>query len=131
MNTGNTIGTQIGWDVTPSDYTKAVLLDAKRLSIRQAYAIFDGCVKRSPVDTGNFRASWRLTSDVPIYDYVIGGSSDNPLPPPKRPVIRPQAGFVLPKLYITNGQPYALRLENGWSKKAPMGIVRVTLESLK
>lgn len=30
------------------------------------------------------------------------------------------------KFYFANSLPYAFRLENGWSKQAPMGMVKVT-----
>lgn len=34
------------------------------------------------------------------------------------------------KIYIHNSLPYARRLEYGWSKQAPAGMVSVTLQSL-
>ncbi|HEY0684762.1 MAG TPA: hypothetical protein VGD45_20665 [Steroidobacter sp.] len=38
------------------------------------------------------------------------------------------AGFEAgPSIYIMNNLPYALRLENGWSKQAPFGMVAVTV----
>jgi hypothetical protein len=32
--------------------------------------------------------------------------------------------------YIQNNLPYAERLENGWSKQAPHGMVKITLYEL-
>lgn len=34
------------------------------------------------------------------------------------------------RIYIANGLPYILRLENGWSKQAPAGMVAITLAEL-
>lgn len=34
-------------------------------------------------------------------------------------------------VFITNGLPYAERLENGWSKQAPLGMVALTVQELK
>lgn len=33
-------------------------------------------------------------------------------------------------VFITNGLPYAQRLENGWSKQAPLGMVALTVQEL-
>ena len=34
-------------------------------------------------------------------------------------------------VYIVNGLPYAERLENGWSKQAPLGMVALTVAELQ
>ena len=34
-------------------------------------------------------------------------------------------------VYIVNGLPYAERLENGWSKQAPLGMVALTVQELQ
>ena len=34
-------------------------------------------------------------------------------------------------LYITNNLPYAERVENGWSKQAPSGMMRTTVEAFR
>lgn len=34
-------------------------------------------------------------------------------------------------VFITNGLPYAERLENGWSKQAPLGMVALTVQELQ
>lgn len=35
------------------------------------------------------------------------------------------------RIFIGNDLPYAWRIETGWSKQAPSGVVSVTLQSLK
>jgi hypothetical protein len=35
------------------------------------------------------------------------------------------------KIYVHNSLPYAHRLENGWSTQAPMGMVALTVTSLR
>lgn len=91
-------------------------------------ALFDGFVQRSPVDTGSFRASWNISLGAPNLK-TVNHQGYTTLPPPK---------FVFPKgfklgmtIYIANGQPYAERLEYGWSQQAPTGVVRVTVASVK
>lgn len=78
---------------------------------------------RSPVDTGRFRASWS-----------IGLNQVNPTVAPDTPSGQPvvaadpsiPAVTIGSTVYITNSLPYARRLEYGWSKQAPAGMVRRT-----
>ncbi len=56
---------------------------------------------RTPVDTGNAKAGWRLTFTVDTDTQV--------------------------KASITNGVTYVIYLEYGWSKQAPRGMVRITM----
>ena len=41
------------------------------------------------------------------------------------PVI--QGAKVEDDIYLSNGLPYAKRLENGWSRQAPTGMVRINV----
>jgi hypothetical protein len=36
-----------------------------------------------------------------------------------------------PVIYLQNSLPYALRLENGWSKQAPGGVLALTVNELE
>lgn len=100
----------------------------KKEAVGFAQKVVNKLIQDSPVFTGNFRASWVVTEGAPIYYAASGGSEESPLPAPR---IRVTASSHFPALYITNGQPYAKRLEEGWSKKAPQGLVRVTVASLR
>ena len=82
---------------------------------------------RSPVDTGRFRASWRIgvgEPDLSTEDAVKKGDS-----------IGQDQDVELGKLgaltetqvvSITNALPYAQRLNEGWSKQAPAGFIEST-----
>lgn len=80
-------------------------------------------IMRSPVDTGAFRANWNS-------DYKLDNSyNENEINPGKsdgRLVEKVNGLSVDKKFYFANSLPYAFRLENGWSKQAPMGMVKVT-----
>ena len=90
--------------------------------------LVDGFIDLSPVDTGNFRASWNVTEGFPDYVVTIGGVTGAPL---QAPVFKVKAKSMFPVFYITNGQPYGESLENGWSRtQAPYGMVRITIASL-
>lgn len=92
---------------------------------RQVYA---GVVKRTPVLKGNLRASWNVSLNAPDYTITTGGSPTNPLPPKPFPNLRiTQLGVV----YISNGQPYARKIEYGGSSKQPQGMLRVTIASIR
>jgi hypothetical protein len=80
----------------------------------------------SPVDTGRFRANWQFGVDkAPSGDLTktdksgaatIGGFATALPANPTQHV-----------LYLANNLPYARRLEYGWSKQAPGGMVRVSM----
>lgn len=73
--------------------------------------------KRSPVDTGSFRANWNLTEGRPDVNFDPkkrrGGNKVR---------FRIKTGGVY---YITNNAPYARRLADGYSPQAPAGWVRL------
>lgn len=78
---------------------------------------------RSPVDTGRFRANWSYGYGAPPKGAIpVAGTSESPAaaaPPPK---LTNGIGVH----YLVNNVPYARRLEYGWSKQAPAGMVRIT-----
>lgn len=80
-------------------------------------------VERSPVLTGRFKNNWQCGLDavnvnIGAVDDAIGRTSAT-LPSWK-------AGQTI---FLTNSLPYARRLENGWSKQAPSGVVRLTVQN--
>lgn len=84
-------------------------------------------VNFSPVDTGRFRANWRFSVERPNTavdweDYDKEG--DNKIAELVAFANTLTAGQ---KVFIANSLPYAIPLEYGHSKKAPRGMVRVTL----
>ena len=92
-----------------------------------------GVVKKSPVDTGRFRGNWHLTvtpsdTTTPFVDKQPVGS------PPARAVAELANLMQLQPYgiaYLQNALPYAERLENGWSKQAPRGMVALTVAELQ
>lgn len=79
-------------------------------------------VIRSPVDTGRFRSNWFYSLAAPSDQstaFVGTAAMQNQGELPKQ-----AAGKVH---YVTNNLPYAWRLENGYSKQAPAGMVGLTV----
>ena len=87
---------------------------------------------KSPVDTGRFKNNWNWSSgtiDFSTNDSKSGAGFGTP------------GGKNLPEIvglkingqmvYVTNSLPYSKRLEDGWSKQAPAGMISVTIAELK
>jgi hypothetical protein len=90
--------------------------------------LYADVTKLSPVLTGRYRASWNLNENTPD----LGPASAFSKQPPQgtslnAPSLTP-ADSLYPVLYLTNGLPYAVRIEEGWSHtKAPQGVLKVAL----
>lgn len=99
-----------------------------------------GVMLKSPVDTGRFRASWRIGINVidltaePIRNAKDKAGHGNVDPQGfatgNKLVGKVKWGDVV---YITNNVPYAEALERGHSKQAPGpgGILALTFDELK
>jgi hypothetical protein len=92
--------------------------------------LLSGITYKTPVDTGRARANWQTSIGSPKSstleatdkigsNTIAGGQSD----------IKNAPGNVF---WITNNLPYIYRLEfDGWSKQAPRGMVRATIDSIQ
>lgn len=91
-----------------------------------------GVVLMSPVDTGRFRGNWQVTQGEPAAGALEAtDKAGGPTIAKGSAVIAQAKPFSA--TWIVNNLPYAQRLEDGWSKQAPGGMVKVTaarLESL-
>jgi len=90
--------------------------------------LVNGFIRDSPRWSGAFQASWNVSEGTPIFISVGRGRKPDTF---AAPVIVVKAKTNFPVFFITNGQPYAQKLEYGWSDQAPMGIVRVNIASLR
>lgn len=88
-----------------------------------------GIVLKTPVDTGRARANWFTSIGSPSAN--VTNSTD----PSGSSSISSALGAISNAtgnvLWITNNLPYIYRLEfEGWSKQAPAGMVRVTINDI-
>ena len=81
-------------------------------------------IEKSPVDTGRFKSNWQVGISAINTDTSAAAGSD----PRGRALIALQGYKPGNTIWLTNSLPYAKRLENGWSKQAPAGMVRLTLQ---
>ena len=101
---------------------------------------FNQLLRRSPVDSGRFRASWRYTVNT-IDSSVEPRSKSGTKSSIKKgaPPTGEQTSAVVTAnktvtrdsvIHITNSLPYSVRLEQGYSTQAPNGIVGPTFLTL-
>lgn len=91
--------------------------------------LFSAIILGSPVDTGRFRNNWFAESgpspsrETTTYTGKQGTAAINRV----SKVITEARQLGWTELTLTNNLPYAQRLEYGWSKQAPVGMVRVNV----
>lgn len=120
--------------------TQKLALDALRSLVLKSPVGFPKSWKRPAPKGyvgGQFRGAWQLTIGYP--GSGITGKSAPGKAGSKSAAANAarEAAETLETLqpyfpvFITNGLPYAERLENGWSKQAPLGMVALTVQELK
>ena len=95
------------------------------------YAL-NGVVMKSPVDTGRFRGNWNVAIGAPDMT-----TTENVDPSGGETIQRGGAVIAtyssldnFPPVFLTNNLPYAVRLEDGYSKQAPGGMVGLTVAEI-
>lgn len=85
--------------------------------------VFRAVVLKSPVDTGRFRSNWNVSVAAPDFTFTGSTKSNRGLTEAAKALTLPVGGVV----FISNGLPYANRLEYGYSKQAPQGMIRTSV----
>lgn len=116
------------WSRSPADFAGTVNARVYELTRGRAIAIFEHAVEISPVDTGAYRQSWTVSEGAPKVFYA-GKPADLKieLPPPSAPTNLSTKFYR--KFFVTNGAPYAMRIEHGWSGQAPQGVLRQAIRA--
>lgn len=109
--------------------TEAIKEEIIQKQNRIILKLFSAFVLDSPVDKGSFRGSWFVSYGSPNlqFKYDSGETYLSKSAATQMSIDRMVgflAGFNGGVLWITNNQPYAQRLEYGYSKQAPQGMVR-------
>ena len=95
-------------------------------------------LKRSPVDTGRFRANWRVALGAPdlrTTSVAEGGTTSRvgqTLSEGERQVaaVFSTSSGVPEEIWISNNVPYAEGLERGSSSQASSGVVRPSIDAV-
>lgn len=104
-------------------FSKAANMTVEKVVRAFSYAITERIVMKSPVDTGMFRSSWQVGIGAP----PGGTATGNPLAQAKGALASWKFTPNSAPIWIVNNLPYGMRLEFGWSKQAPAGMVRTTV----
>lgn len=83
--------------------------------------LFGSVIKDTPVDTWRARGNWQTSMDSPATGETDRKGEGQALAEVSQQAASFGAGKVI---YLSNGLPYILRLEYGWSKQQPGGMVR-------
>ena len=126
---------KIEW-VTPKPTRSFIPKLKKRASektLELAKAVWLGAVERSPVASGEFRASWNISQGVPNYNTVGSpdsspGSSGASLPPPTMPNIE-VAPLRNARYFVSNGKEYAGYIEYGSITLPPRLVLQRSIEA--
>lgn len=92
-------------------------------------------VTTTPVDTGRAKGNWVPTVGAPYFgpERPEDKSGQAVLDECQRVVAtyRSPDSDTLGSIFLTNGVPYIVRLDNGWSKKAPRGMSRFAIQAAR
>ena len=90
-----------------------------------------GVVLKSPVDTGRFRNNWIVSINSPSMEQTPATDASGSGAINKgMAAIEGYDVETTSRIYIQNNLPYGNRLENGWLKQAPKGMVSLTLNEM-
>lgn len=104
--------------------------------------LFGKIVGRTPVDTGRLRANWAVADGSPPTEQLSVEPGGRKAPIDGASALGDAAGSVAygnvslghsadTIAWITNALPYATRVEYGYSKQAPSGMVRLSVAEIK
>ena len=106
----------------------AINADMSQVVRASVLKVFGNIIKRSPVDTGAYRASHGIANyDPPSTEGIVKGKKGSKISAPnKGNAWKWKVGDG--DIFIYNNVPYAERIENGWSvRQAPQGVYRLAL----
>lgn len=118
-----------GWrrNNRPTDLMVFIQAQADDYLRRQVMQIVQEVVTSSPVDTGAFRGNHRLSIGSIPSGYDLSSTDTSGAATIARAQQEVLSARIGDTIYIYNNLPYAIPLENGHSRQAPLGIYTVAL----
>lgn len=103
-----------------------------------AMDLYQKVIIKSPVDSGRFRSNWQFSINRPITTPILTGGSKG-LAPIKALTEIPKSIWLSNNLpysrVIEYGlfttKPYTIKTVGGYSKQAPRGVARISLDEVK
>jgi len=107
-----------------SKWTTKARVETDQQLRKVVFEMFSRIVQRTPVDTGRARGAWAVTM-APAPAWTDTGALDPSAAASGvlTALNNVKAGGIV---WIASGLPYIQRLEYGYSKQAPSGMVRIT-----
>lgn len=107
-------------------WTKKASTNADIVTRRIVIEMLSRVVMRTPVDTGRARANWQTTIGSPASGTLDAADKTGGQAIARGTAVAAQFPMGA-TVWLSNGLPYAERLEYGYSRQAPAGMVRVTV----
>lgn len=125
----------MGWKNKPSNFALEIEKVGDELLRKVSAEMLQGVIMGSPVMDGAFRSNHRVTVNKTTNETVPSNGNKAPKGTLDQEVFAEGAGQILQaklgdSVYIQNNLPYALRLENGHSQQASLGIYSLTFLSV-
>lgn len=118
-----------GWSIPPSLFMGAVEQDLSKKIRTIAIQLLNEVTMRMPVDTGRARANTIVSIGSPVYQvldsYDKAGGATIAEGASRLSGLEPYT-----VVYLQNNLPYIERLEDGYSKKAPVGMFGAAFNSV-
>lgn len=110
-----------GWSIPPSLFMGAVEQDLSKKIRTIAIQLLNEVTMRMPVDTGRARANTIVSIGSPVYQVLdsYDKSGGNTI---MNGTARLSGLEPYTVVYLQNNLPYIERLEDGYSKQAPVGM---------
>lgn len=115
-----------GWSIPLDKLAARTGLKLDTVARKVTLDLFTSVVQKSPVDTGRFKANWNVGT-TPNVSFTASTNASRGLSEAQKAIGIPAGGVV----YLSNGLPYARRLEYGYSRQAPAGMVRLSVREFR
>lgn len=112
------------WSIPLDRFADKTGIKLETIVRKVTFDLFSKVILRSPVDTGRFRANWNVAYGAPNLSTSSSVGNGAARSEAAKALTLPVGGVT----YLANGLPYARRLEFGWSKQAPSGMVRLSAQ---
>jgi len=111
-------------------FAEQLKIEKARVVQKVVLDLWTGITRRTPVDTGRARANWFVTEGAPSGNVEHADAKEpNSVPAPTAPNVNAITGEK--SVFIINNLPYIEALENGHSKQAPNGMVRLAIQDVE
>lgn len=117
------------WSIDLSKYAEKAGEDIVDVQKTFAFMLFSSIVRKTPVDTGRARGNWQISVGSPASEIDRTDKKKKGTESAYNKVEKEKLNNIHDgeDIYISNNLPYIGKLEYGYSKQAPQGMVGVTL----